>query len=80
MNDIVFTLEFDDDNAGDRANEMLEKGWKLLHVGSKVVEISSNEQLYYNTTYVVGANKEQHAIYKKKIEEEEKNDPLKDLI
>ena len=59
---IVFTLEFDDDMANDSANEYLEKGWLLLSVGPKVVDIS-NEQMYYNTAYVVGATKEQYDEY-----------------
>lgn len=59
---IVFTLEFDDDMANDSANEYLEKGWLLLSVGPKVVDIS-NEQMYYNTAYVVGATKDQYDEY-----------------
>lgn len=69
MKDIVFTLEFDDDFANSRANNYLEKGWSLLHVGTKVVDISDG-QIYYNTAYVVGANQQQYDDYK----EEEKND------
>ena len=59
---IVFTLEFDDDMANDSANEYLEKGWLLLSVGPKVVDIS-NGQMYYNTAYVVGATKDQYDEY-----------------
>ena len=59
---IVFTLEFDDDMANDSANEYLEKGWLLLSVGPKVIDIS-NGQMYYNTAYVVGATKEQYDEY-----------------
>lgn len=59
---IVFTLEFDDDMANDSANEYLKKGWLLLSVGPKVVDIS-NGQMYYNTAYVVGATKEQYDEY-----------------
>lgn len=69
---IVFTLEFDDDMANDSANEYLEKGWLLLSVGPKVIDIS-NGQMYYNTAYVVGATKEQYDDYlveEKKLEQE----------
>lgn len=62
MDDIVFTLEFSDDLANGCANRFLEKGWRLLHVGTKLVDIH-NGQAYYNTTYVVGANKAQHKQY-----------------
>lgn len=74
MDEIVFTLEFDDDFANDRANRYLEKGWRLLHVGTKVVGIN-NEQFYYNTAYVVGADQEQYKAY----QEEEKRDLLDDF-
>ncbi|MGX5634285.1 hypothetical protein [Bacillus thuringiensis] len=67
MKDIVFTLEFDD-SANSRANNYLEKGWTLLHVGTKVIDLY-NEQTYYNTAYVVGANQEQYDAYKKELEE-----------
>lgn len=67
MKEIVFTLEFDDDSANSRANSYLEKGWTLLHVGSKLIEYH-NEQAYYNTAYVVGANQEQYEQYKKEQE------------
>lgn len=62
MTDIVFTLEFDDDLANSRANDYLALGWTLLHVGTKLVDIS-NGQAYYNTAYVVGANEAQHKQY-----------------
>ena len=74
MNEIVFTLEFDDDGAGDRANSYLEKGWKLLHVGTKVADIYEG-QIYYNTAYVVGANQEQYKAY----QEEEPKSLLDDI-
>ncbi len=67
---IVFTLEFDDDSADRRANDMLEKGWLLISVHPKVVDIS-NEQMYYNTAYVVGATKEQHDEYQKELNSDE---------
>lgn len=66
MNDIVFTLEFDDIYSNDRANKYLQKGWKLLHVGTKLV--NSDEPADYETSYVVGANAEQYAEYKKEQE------------
>lgn len=64
MNNIVFTLEFDDDAANSRANDYLEKGWTLLHVGSKMIDTLNNGQAYYNTAYVVGADKDQYEEYK----------------
>ncbi|WP_144505443.1 hypothetical protein [Bacillus mycoides] len=67
MKDIVFILEFDDDAASSRANDYLEQGWTLLHVGTKLIDIY-NEQAYYNTTYVVGANQKQYNKYKKELE------------
>lgn len=45
MNEIVFTLEFDDDGAGSKANGYLEKGWKLIHVGTKVADIYNGQML-----------------------------------
>lgn len=59
---IVFTLEIDDDGAGEVANSYLEQGWLLISVGPKVIDISEG-QLYYNTSYVVGATKEQYDKY-----------------
>ncbi|MDA7025024.1 hypothetical protein PJ311_00180 [Bacillus sp. CLL-7-23] len=76
MNDIVFTLEFDDDVANSDANEFLKKGWTLLHVGSKLIEILDNGQAYYNTVYVVGANQQQYDEYKTELE----NDSFASLL
>lgn len=76
MNDIVFTLEFDDDSANSRANRYLEKGWTLIHVGSKLIDIT-NGQAYYNTAYVVGANQDQYEQYKLDLT---KDNSLKKLI
>ncbi|WP_321382691.1 hypothetical protein [uncultured Enterococcus sp.] len=70
--DIVFTVEFDDDSANSRANDMLQKGWKLLSVGPKLVDILEGEQAYYNTAYVVGATQEIYNQYL--IEEAEEDD------
>lgn len=77
MNDIVFTLEFDDDSANSRANDYLSQGWKLLHVGQKLIDILENEQVYYNTAYVVGANQAQYDKYK---EEQKKSNLLDDFV
>ncbi|MDF2910628.1 MAG: hypothetical protein K0Q56_1509 [Sporolactobacillus laevolacticus] len=74
MNDIVFTLEFDDDYANRRANKCLKKGWKLLHVGTKFLETLDNGQAYYNTAYVVGANQEIYDAYQKEQEAAKQND------
>ena len=61
-----FTLEFDDIYSNERANKYLQKGWKLLHVGTKLV--NSGEPADYETSYVVGANAEQYAEYQKEQE------------
>ncbi|RRG09743.1 MAG: hypothetical protein DUD32_05995 [Lactobacillus sp.] len=77
MDKIVFTLEFSDDNAQSRANKKLAQGWLLLHVGTKVIDIV-NDQMYYNTAFVVGATKEQYDQYKaeQKSEDEEHDELL----
>ncbi|MFD9627708.1 hypothetical protein [Peribacillus muralis] len=67
MNDIVFTLEFDDDSASSSANHYLKKGWTLLHVGTKMIDIY-NGHAYYNTVYVVGANQQNYNDYKNDLE------------
>lgn len=68
---IYHTLEFDDDAANSRANEMLGKGWSLLHVGTKLVSYE-NGQAYYNTCYVVGGTKEQYDLdNKNKVDHDE---------
>ncbi|AFO45172.1 MULTISPECIES: hypothetical protein [Bacteria] len=59
---IVFTLELYDDNANSSANALLEDGWLLISVGPKLIDIV-NGQAYYNTSYVVGATKEQYESY-----------------
>lgn len=69
MDKIVFTLEFDDISSNKHANEYLAKGWTLLHVGTKLV--NSDEPADYETSYVLGANKEQYDSYKKELEESE---------
>lgn len=69
MSDIYQTLEFDDDAAGSTANDFLEKGWALLHVGTKLIDTLENGQAYYNTAYVVGATKSQWDQYQKEISE-----------
>ena len=58
MDDIVFTLEFSDTTARDKANSYLQKGWKLLSV-------MDNGQADYEMSYVLGANAEQYAEYQK---------------
>ncbi|MGX5634477.1 hypothetical protein [Bacillus thuringiensis] len=70
MNDIVFTLEFDDDSANSYANDYLEKGWTLLHVGTKLIDIY-NEQAYYTTAYVIGATQKQYDEYKKELTDDD---------
>lgn len=74
---IAFTLEFDDDSANSNANEYLQKGWLLISVGPKLIDLIGNEnQPYYNTAYVVGATKEQYEEYlieQKQLDEEFNN-------
>lgn len=65
-NDIVFTLQFDDFSANSRSNEMITKGWKLLHVGQQI-----GEDGYTYTCYVVGATQELYDAYLKEEEETE---------
>lgn len=74
MKDIVFTLEFNDDYANDRANEYLNKGWLLLHVGTKTLDVDG--EAIYNPVYVLGANQQQYEEYKEEI----KNDPISELL
>ena len=73
FSNIVFTLEFDDDGANSRANDFLSKGWKLISVGTKLIDILDNNQAYYNTSYVVGATKEQYDDYLKDYSNNSKN-------
>ncbi|MGD2434050.1 hypothetical protein [Bacillus velezensis] len=77
MNDIVFTLEFDDDYANSAANEYLKNGWTLLHVGQKLIDTLDNGQAYYNTVYVVGANQQQYDEYQTELENDDFNSFLK---
>ena len=65
MDDIVFTLEFSDTTARDKANSYLQKGWKLLSVGPVCVDVMYNGQADYEMSYVLGANAEQYAEYQK---------------
>lgn len=67
---IVFTLEFDDDLANGRANEKLQEGWQLLHVGQKWDGETDTNQAYYSTVYIVGATKEQYQKYLTEAESE----------
>lgn len=64
LKDIVFTLQFDDTSANQRANEYLAKGWTLVAAGPVCVGHLENDQADYEMAYVVGANKEQYAAYK----------------
>lgn len=64
MSELFFTLEFDDESANSWANDLLEKGWKLLHVGTKLTSILDSGQAYYCTVYVLGATKDQYEAYK----------------
>lgn len=72
---IVFTLEFDDDNSNSKANDYLSKGWLLISVGPKLTDIIDEKQAYYNTAYVVGANKKQYDEYLKEQQAFD-NDPM----
>ena len=71
MDNIVFTLEFDGTNSNELANEYLQKGWKLLHVGTKLVNFDSVAD--YETVYVLGANDIQYQEYKKQLKDDEFN-------
>jgi len=63
--DFYHVIEFDDDSANQRANELIKKDWVLLHVGTKTIDVENN-QAYYNTTYVLGGTKEQYEEYENK--------------
>lgn len=65
MEDIVFTFELDGGGANERANNYLERGWILLHVGQKAFKVLDNGQIYYSTVYVVGARKATYDTWKK---------------
>lgn len=60
MEEIYHLLSFNDDLANESANAYLAKGWKLVHVGTRLIEILDNGQAYYNTEYVLGGTKEQY--------------------
>lgn len=62
-NDIVFTLQLDDFSANSRCNEMISKGWKLLHVGQQI-----GEDGHTYTCYVVGATQKLYDAYLKEEE------------
>ncbi|WP_415608845.1 hypothetical protein [Liquorilactobacillus mali] len=64
MEDIVFTFEFDDANSNIIANDYLENGWRLLHVGQKTVIDPQSKQMYYTTVYVVGATSQVYESWK----------------
>lgn len=67
MDSVERVVEFDDDIAKDKANGLLERGWKLLHVGTKLIDIIENGQAYYNTAYVLGGSKNQYEQYQKDL-------------
>lgn len=67
MDNVERVVEFDDDIAKDKANGLLERGWKLLHVGTKLIDIIENGQAYYNTAYVLGGSKSQYEQYQKDL-------------
>lgn len=56
MENIVFTLQFSDLLANERANDYLAKGWTLVSVGPVCVNTLDNGQADYEMSYVVGAN------------------------
>lgn len=64
MEDIVFTFEFDDANSNNIANDYLENGWRLLHVGQKMVIDPQSKQMYYTIVYVVGATSQVYESWK----------------
>ncbi len=68
MENIVFTLQFSDLLANERANDYLAKGWTLVSVGPVCVNTLGNGQADYEMSYVVGANQQQYDEYKKEQE------------
>ncbi|WP_323062904.1 hypothetical protein [Limosilactobacillus reuteri] len=79
MDDIVFTIEISDAYANKKANKFLEKGWKLLSVGSVCVDILDNGQADYEMAYVLGANAKQYSEYKKEFDGDTEQD-VKDFL
>ena len=65
MENIVFTLQFNDLLANKRANAYLAKGWTLVSAGPVCVNVLDNGQADYEMSYVVGANQQQYDEYKK---------------
>ena len=66
IENLSHVLEFDCNDANSKANGLIEKGWKLLHVGTKLVDIE-NQQACYNTCYVLGGTKKQHNDYEENL-------------
>ena len=70
MENIVYTIEFSGTDSNEKANAYLQKGWKLLHVGAKLV--NSDEPADYETAYVLGANQKQYEEYKRELDQSRK--------
>ncbi|MBG0720888.1 hypothetical protein [Lactobacillus crispatus] len=78
MKDIVYTVEFCGTNSNQKANEYLQKGWQLLHVGTKLV--NSGEPADYETAYVVGADQKRYDAYKKELAQQPEDEFDKPII
>lgn len=78
MKDIVYTVEFCGTNSNQKANEYLQKGWQLLHVGTKLV--NSGEPADYETAYVVGADQKRYDAYKKELAQQSEDEFDKPII
>jgi hypothetical protein len=64
--DVVFVEEF---SSNAEVNDLLAKGWLLLHVGPNVHSVE-NGQLYYDVIYVLGATSELRDAYLQQLDED----------
>lgn len=60
---IVHVEELSDLTAKDKANELLQKGWTLISVGTKFMDLLSSGYPDYEPFYVVGATQAQWDDY-----------------
>lgn len=64
MKDIVHTLVFHENDANEKVNVYLSRGWKLLHVGPRLAQLINNEIPHYEVVYVIGATEQVYNDYK----------------